>query len=675
MKLSIVTPSFNQARFLEACIDSVLNQNYPNLEYLVMDGGSSDLSVEILRTYGNSIIWVSEPDGGQAAAVNKGIERATGEIIGWLNSDDIYYPNSFETIMKVFAENPDVDVVYGHADHINEDGSYKEDYYTEPWDYERLKEICYLCQPAVFFRKKAVEEVGMLDPNRQYAMDYDLWLRMGKAHKFYYVYEKLAGSRLYATNKTLGFVEPVHLDIMDTVLKDTGSIPERWIQGSAESVARDMGHNSKDPISHRGYTSFVLKKMNEYIKRFGYNSEEALDKLPYSFASSLKIGIDASMALQESLQGVGVTSKELITALSGQYSHCCYYIYPAFEDHIEAFCLDNTEYNCIPNVQYAYFGSEFNVINHLRHIFGNQDENAIDKACKYPNVIFYPSFTFSRAMSDKCASVYMLYDLSFLEHVEYTTGANYNYCYKHVFNAALKADYFVAISNYTKKVFLDYFPSVNPERVRVAYLGCKEVYKNPPKDIGSQGFDINKPFWLSVGTVEPRKNIISLIYAYSELKKEGDTFPLYIAGGKGWKDNFIYKAVEDLGLKDSVHFLGFVTDEQLNALYHNCYAMIYPSYYEGFGLPILEAMTAGAPVITSSTTSMPEVGGDAAMYIDPHDRKSITEAMLTLQRNPDKREDMKRKGYEQSTTFDWENAARIVQKTIVDAVMDKPIAK
>ena len=674
MKLSIVTPSYNQARFLEACIDSVLNQNYPDLEYLVMDGGSKDLSVEILKTYGNQIIWVSEPDGGQAAAVNKGILRATGDVIGWLNSDDIYYPGSFEAVMKVFEEHPEIDVVYGHADHIREDGSYMEDYYTEKWDYERLKEVCFICQPAVFFRRQTVMDIGLLNPDRQFAMDYDLWLRMGKEHPFYFLNKKLAGSRLYAENKTLGFVEQVHIDIMDTVLEDTGSIPERWLQGSAESIARDKGYTIENEVKYREYVNFVYSKMKELADRFGMNKEHDYKKLPYSYASNMKIGIDASMALQDKPQGVGVTAREIIGALARNNPGFNYCIYPAFEDHIEEQCLNSKEYSEYKNVIYAYKGgivsALYNVINHVRLSFAAGDVEAIDKMCLYPNVVLYPSFTFSKPLASRCASVYMLYDLSFLEHIEYTTEANFDYCYKHLFRAAMYADYFISISEYTKQKFLEYFPFVDPERVRVAYLGGKELYKHDPIDKDYEGLnvDFTKPFWLSVGTVEPRKNIINLIYAYAELKKQTETFPLYIAGGKGWKDGSIYKSVRELGLENDVHFLGYVTDQQLNALYHECYSLVYPSFYEGFGLPILEAMSAGAPVICSNTTSMPEVGGDAALYVDPASKMDIADKMSMLQNNRELRDSLVEKSRIQADRFGWDNCARVVQETIFSAI-------
>jgi glycosyltransferase involved in cell wall biosynthesis len=155
LSVSIITPSYNQGRYLERTIRSVLEQRRP-FEYLVMDGGSSDESVEILQRYSAELQWVSEADRGQADAVNKGLARATGEIIGWLNSDDIFYPGAVAAAADFLMRRPDVDVVYGNGNHIDEHDRVIEPYPTEDWDFERLKERCFLCQPAVFFRRRLV---------------------------------------------------------------------------------------------------------------------------------------------------------------------------------------------------------------------------------------------------------------------------------------------------------------------------------------------------------------------------------------------------------------------------------------------------------------------------------------------------------------------------------------
>lgn len=230
MKFSIVTPSFNQCEFLERTLKSVANQSGVDFEHVVFDGGSTDDSVKILSTFGNGIRWVSEKDRGQTDAVNKGIRATTGEVIGWLNSDDIYYPNALKIVEAFFLENPLVDVVYGMADHIDKLDVPFEEYPTEEWDLARLRNNCFICQPALFFRRRLIEKIGYLNENLNYCMDYEYWLRLGIAGaRVQYLKCKLAGSRMYSDNKTLGARVEVHDEINSMLRGLFGIVPDKWL--------------------------------------------------------------------------------------------------------------------------------------------------------------------------------------------------------------------------------------------------------------------------------------------------------------------------------------------------------------------------------------------------------------------------------------------------------------
>jgi glycosyltransferase involved in cell wall biosynthesis len=248
MKFSIVTPSFNQGTFIERTLQSVADQTGFEIEHVVFDGGSTDRTVDILKARGNSISWTSAPDRGQADAVNQGIRATSGEIIGWLNSDDVYYPGAFAQVSAFFEAHADIDVVYGMADHIDRDDVAFEAYPTEPWDFSRLKDICFICQPAVFFRRRVIEQHGFLDEKLHYCMDYEYWLRLGKAGaRFAYLESKLAGSRLYLENKTLGSRIEVHAEINDMQRALFGTVRERWIWNYAHAVVEKRADRAVSP--------------------------------------------------------------------------------------------------------------------------------------------------------------------------------------------------------------------------------------------------------------------------------------------------------------------------------------------------------------------------------------------------------------------------------------------
>jgi glycosyltransferase involved in cell wall biosynthesis len=239
-RLSVVTPSLNQARFIERTVRSVLDQPV-EVEYLVCDGGSDDGTLDILRRYEGRLRWTSERDGGQAQAVNKGIAETSGEVIGWLNSDDVYRPGTLEHVQTFFEQHPEVEVVYGDAEHIDEEDGVIEPYYTQDWDYERLKDVCFLCQPAVFFRRRIVDRYGPLDASLRYCMDYEYWLRIGAVTPFVRLPRILAGSRLYASNKTLGSRVAVHVEINDMLRRRLGRVPTRWLYNLAFAVYDERG--------------------------------------------------------------------------------------------------------------------------------------------------------------------------------------------------------------------------------------------------------------------------------------------------------------------------------------------------------------------------------------------------------------------------------------------------
>lgn len=205
MLVSVITPSYNQARFLEATIRSVLEQDYPDMEYIIVDGGSTDGSVDIIRKYADRLAgWVSEPDLGQTDAINKGFAMAKGDILAWLNSDDTYQPGAIREAAAYLQEHPEVGMVYGDANFIDENGKVIGSFPSCQTDFRRLRQgYVHVAQQSSFFRADLWKKVGPLDPSFYFAMDYDLWVRLAREAPLVYLPCLWANFRLHGDAKTI----------------------------------------------------------------------------------------------------------------------------------------------------------------------------------------------------------------------------------------------------------------------------------------------------------------------------------------------------------------------------------------------------------------------------------------------------------------------------------------
>lgn len=199
--VSVLTPSYNQGPWLAENLHSVAVQTYPRVEHIVMDGGSTDGSVAVLQSAESPVIWRSEPDEGQPHALNKAFAASSGDIIGWLNSDDAFYDvRVVSDVVDYFQRHPEVDVVYGHAARTTAKGKIVYFVWAPPFSYALMKLLCFLIQPAVFIRRGVLEE-RFIDESYQFAMDWELWLRIGRDHRFARMSRVLAIDRLQPDRK------------------------------------------------------------------------------------------------------------------------------------------------------------------------------------------------------------------------------------------------------------------------------------------------------------------------------------------------------------------------------------------------------------------------------------------------------------------------------------------
>ncbi len=224
--ISIVTPSFNQAKYLQATIQSVLEQDYPNLEYIIVDGGSTDGSIDIIRAYQDQLAWwTSETDQGQTDAINKGFARARGEILAWINSDDTYQPGAITAAVSFLQTNPDIGLVYGDVNYIDAIGAVIGRFNAKQTDYRRLRRGgVYLPQQAAFWRAALWRQVGPLDSSFYFAMDYDLWVRLARVAEIRYLPGQYwANFRLHDDAKTIAADERCWPEMLRIHRRDGGS--------------------------------------------------------------------------------------------------------------------------------------------------------------------------------------------------------------------------------------------------------------------------------------------------------------------------------------------------------------------------------------------------------------------------------------------------------------------
>lgn len=216
LKISIVTPSFNQREFIRTTIESVISQSYPYVEYFVMDGGSIDGTVEILKSYKNQFFWISQPDHGQTDAINKGWKKSSGDILAWLNSDDFYYPETLQVVASFFEANPEIDWLYGDCNIVDNHGNILRSYPTRPYNYLDLlvNTWNYIPQPATFIRRRVFEESGMLNENLHFLMDMEYWLRIGEKFQGAYLPVPLAALRLHREAKSYRYLSAFAKELM-----------------------------------------------------------------------------------------------------------------------------------------------------------------------------------------------------------------------------------------------------------------------------------------------------------------------------------------------------------------------------------------------------------------------------------------------------------------------------
>jgi len=272
-----------------------------------------------------------------------------------------------------------------------------------------------------------------------------------------------------------------------------------------------------------------------------------------------------------------------------------------------------------------------------------------------------------------CPTVVTVHDLSLFRQSQTHEDENVRRGKRRIPLMARRATRIIAPSEFTKREVIQHL-GVREDKIRVIFEAARDGMRPLPAEECQAAFakyNIRPPYLLYVGTIEPRKNLLTLVRAYDELLKKTEHRPqLVLCGGRGWLFDEVFKLVEALQLQDQIRFTGYVADEDLPALYSAAEIFVYPSLYEGFGLPPLEAMACGTPAITSNVSSLPEVVGNAGLMHAPEDSRALASHIATLLGDVTAREHFKRAGLEQAARFSWDRAARETQ-SIYDEVFEQ----
>lgn len=375
----------------------------------------------------------------------------------------------------------------------------------------------------------------------------------------------------------------------------------------------------------------------------------------------MKIGVDVRGLLDNQLTGVGEYAFNLLKTLleADSANHYLLFSSSAKKPSLPAGFLNN------PRVDHRHFYCPSKLFNFSLKFFNRPRLNRLTgpvDAWWFPNLNFW-------SLDSGCRSLMTVHDLSFAK-LPWAYSAKRQLWHKAI-NPAKKlrqASAIVAVSQHTKNDLLQTY-GLDGQKIDVVYPALPEFNLAEADDV-NQDLVLPDKYLLFLGTLEPRKNIESIIRAFGELSLPG--YSLVIAGGHGWLYQKIYHLVDELKLNNQVKFLGYVTAARKRMLLKKASLLIWPSFYEGFGLPPMEAMSAGVPVISSANSSLPEVAGDAALLVDPYNIQELKQAISQVLTDDDLRQSLINKGYEQAKKFNWQDPARKMLKIFNMVIARRP---
>jgi len=666
LKISIVTPAYNCGHLIHRCIESVLSQGYSNFEHIICDGGSSDTTVEVLKRYPH-VRWISEADEGEAHAVNKAIRMATGDVICWLNADDYFCPNALKAVMATFAAHKPCDIVFGHTYMVDPSGHVLWVKRSAPnvslkgllrwWNCDRQPH-----QPSMFFSRQILESVGPLNQKLHFSIDFELWLRCALKGTFVLVDEVLS----CATKRDDSKSSNTHHDQIRShwrviapflAMLAREEIIEFW-QEYYGGLFMGLNGNAvpgltQKPDSDEALFGLirVMSKLYPPLKALALLFPEEEDLIP--IASRM---MDKGLGLKDgdftSIPDRAIRSrrpKEKTIVIDGIFFERAktgiYRLWASLlnewskgPDASRIVVLDRS--GCAPR----FPGIRYRLVPPAELRLPENETAMLEAICDQENAGIFTSTYYTSVRN--VPSVMVVYDM-----IPEKTGmdlAGADWVAKHL--AIERASALCCISEATRRDLLELFPTIEPGSTAVIPCGIDraDFFRATAPEIAHfrRRHGLTKPYFMLVGGQKGYKNAEMVLEAAKTLPFK-DSFQLLVTG----RINHAELLADAQGLNVVACCL---PDEDLRIAYSGAAAFVYPSKYEGFGLPVLEAMACDCPVISSPWSSLPEVGGAAALYVS--DAASLADALMEVLK-PGVRSLLIPAGREQVSKFRWDIAA------------------
>lgn len=667
--VSIITICFNEVEAIKHTCESIVAQSFADFEWIVVDGGSTDGTQDVLAAYRDRMTsYVSEPDRGIYHAMNKGLRRASGDYVLFLNGGDALI--HADMLRDIFTTSQSADILYGDIElppgKTLPDGTQPESLKGMHITRWLLTTPRSLHHQATFVRRTLYYRFGLHDDTYKYAADFEWFVRAFTTDK------KLRWKNL---NRVISIFDP------HGASQNPANAP-----AIAAEARKALGLHIKTYPVYR-LLHGVLHRLEKMRK------PEAVKKAP-------EILIDISVcgqALQNKKASTGVwrvidnmvrhtlahpvagAETKLVSVL-GNYTPCRDYLQSA-QIAPARFGFLQTWENILAlfdRVAYALFQKApphfYVAANRAMRIMLQCLRPVAARFMRMPPQIVH--YSYYPPLSDAGQNqkrVFTVYDLI---PVLYPQWLQKNMAQDHPVQKLIKQlradDHVLCISEATKRDLLQQVPQLNPDNVAVIPLGVSDNFY-PCHDTDKisamrKKYGIGSvPYILSLCTLEPRKNIPHLVTAFCEWAQQNRSsdVQLVLAGGKGWRIDDFLQRMQDVApaLKQRIVFTGFVDDADLAALYSGALMFAYPSLYEGFGLPPLEAMACGTPVVTSDNSSLPEVVGDAGLMVPATDRAALLKAFDALYHDGALRDELRRRGFAQAEKFNWARAGEVAHAT------------